>query len=136
MTTLRIIDTTTLRAERIAEYERLLMTSCRALNKVRSAQDAYELGEGSLADVHRAQRALRKIDKATDAAELAAYGLKETAERRAKAEAIIADVKAVEEEWRESPEFRKRCLDFENRKNYGARPTRHAGFTIIDGGRS
>ena len=133
MTILRVIDTAALREEGIKEYSRLLTASVQALNKLRSAQDAYEVGEGTLADVHRARRAWRKSEKATDAAELAAYGPEETAERRAAFDAMLADVKEEEAAWLASPEFAKRRRDFENQRKYGARLTRHTGFTVIEG---
>jgi hypothetical protein len=130
---LSLIDTAALREERIKEFHRLLMASCQAFNKLRSAKDAFELGEGSKTNVDRARRAFRKIQKAFEAAEIAAYGLEETLRSRAKVEAIIAETKEVEAAWRASPQFQKQCRDYENMKKHGARRTQHAGFTIIDG---
>lgn len=136
MTALHVIDTAALREERIKEYERLLMASCQALNKFRSAQDAYELGLGSKADVERARRACNKAHRAAEAAQDAAYGAEEAARQRAKIEALVAEGEAIEAAYFESPGYQKARRDYENRKNYGARQTQHAGFTVIDGSRS
>lgn len=137
---LRVIDTAALREKRIKVFDRLQMASCQALNKLRSAQEAYEFGEGTLADVRRARAEKRKADKAKDAAEIAAYGLEEKHRSDAEIEALAAELQRAQAEYLASPEYRqwaqKAQRDYENLKNHGARPTQHPGFTIIDGSRS
>jgi hypothetical protein len=137
VTTLKVIDTATLQAERVAEYERLLFASCHALNDFRNVRDGYELGDGTTwGEVLRARRAFRKAHKAAEAAEVAAYGAAEVAARNAKIDDILEAVKQSEAAWRASPQFKKMCDDYENQKKHGTRSTQHAGLTVLDGGKA
>lgn len=129
-TKLRVID----RAELQTEYGRLLSASCHALNRLHCAQDAFELGEGSKAEVDRARREYRKAHKASEAAEVAAYGVEEAARRNAEMDNLVAAIDRANVEWCKSPDFMKWVAECEAVQKYGARPTRHRGFTIIDGG--
>jgi hypothetical protein len=125
---LTVIDTAALNAELENEHTEKVFAVCRALNALRHAI----WDRASKKDIARLERAYREAIKQRDAAEVAAYGAKETARRNRERVNLVEAIERADKKWKKSPEFKKECADANNILKHGARQTKHTGFTVID----